>query len=34
VRGRRRAREMIDFIYNDIFEWSGGRGATDLGRHV
>jgi sigma-B regulation protein RsbU (phosphoserine phosphatase) len=25
----RRAREMIDFIYNDIFEWSGGRGATD-----
>jgi serine phosphatase RsbU (regulator of sigma subunit) len=20
---------MIDFIYNDIFEWSGGRGATD-----
>ena len=25
----RRAREMIDYIYNDIFEWSGGRGATD-----
>jgi sigma-B regulation protein RsbU (phosphoserine phosphatase) len=25
----RGAREMIDFIYNDIFEWSGGRGATD-----
>ncbi len=25
----RRAREMIDFIYNDVFEWSGGRGATD-----
>jgi sigma-B regulation protein RsbU (phosphoserine phosphatase) len=23
------ARKMIDFIYNDIFEWSGGRGATD-----
>ncbi|HEX3557555.1 MAG TPA: GAF domain-containing SpoIIE family protein phosphatase, partial [Pyrinomonadaceae bacterium] len=25
----RRAREMIDFIYNDIYEWSGRRGATD-----
>ena len=25
----RRARDMIDYIYNDIFEWSGGRGATD-----
>jgi len=25
----RTAREMIDFIYNDIYEWSGGRGATD-----
>jgi sigma-B regulation protein RsbU (phosphoserine phosphatase) len=25
----RRAREMIDFIYNEIFEWTGGRGATD-----
>jgi phosphoserine phosphatase RsbU/P len=23
------ARKMIDYIYNDIFEWSGGRGATD-----
>jgi sigma-B regulation protein RsbU (phosphoserine phosphatase) len=23
------ARDMIDFIYNDIFEWSGGRGASD-----
>jgi len=23
------ARKMIDFIYNDIFDWSGGRGATD-----
>jgi len=25
----RRAREMIDYIYNDIFEWSGGAGAND-----
>jgi sigma-B regulation protein RsbU (phosphoserine phosphatase) len=25
----RSAREMIDYIYNDIFKWSGGRGATD-----
>jgi sigma-B regulation protein RsbU (phosphoserine phosphatase) len=25
----RAAREMIDFIYNDIFEWTGGRGAGD-----
>jgi phosphoserine phosphatase RsbU/P len=25
----RTAREMIDFIYNDIYEWTGGRGATD-----
>jgi sigma-B regulation protein RsbU (phosphoserine phosphatase) len=25
----RSARAMIDYIYNDIFEWSGGRGATD-----
>jgi sigma-B regulation protein RsbU (phosphoserine phosphatase) len=25
----RRAREMIDFIYNDIFEWTGGRGSGD-----
>jgi phosphoserine phosphatase RsbU/P len=25
----RRARDMIDYIYNDIFEWSGGRGASD-----
>jgi phosphoserine phosphatase RsbU/P len=25
----RRARDMIDFIYNEIFEWTGGRGATD-----
>jgi serine phosphatase RsbU (regulator of sigma subunit) len=25
----RRAREMIDYIYNDVFEWTGGRGATD-----
>jgi sigma-B regulation protein RsbU (phosphoserine phosphatase) len=25
----RSARDMIDFIYNDIFEWSGGRGASD-----
>jgi sigma-B regulation protein RsbU (phosphoserine phosphatase) len=25
----RSARKMIDYIYNDIFEWSGGRGATD-----
>ena len=25
----RRAREMIDYIYNDIFEWTGGRGASD-----
>ncbi|HST51554.1 MAG TPA: GAF domain-containing SpoIIE family protein phosphatase [Pyrinomonadaceae bacterium] len=25
----RRARDMIDYIYNDIFEWTGGRGATD-----
>ena len=24
-----RAREMIDYIYNDVFEWTGGRGATD-----
>ena len=23
------AREMIDFIYNDIFEWTGGRGSGD-----
>jgi sigma-B regulation protein RsbU (phosphoserine phosphatase) len=23
------ARDMIDFIYNDVFEWSGGRGASD-----
>jgi phosphoserine phosphatase RsbU/P len=23
------AREMIDFIYNDIFEWTGGRGSDD-----
>jgi sigma-B regulation protein RsbU (phosphoserine phosphatase) len=25
----RTAREMIDFIYNVIYEWTGGRGATD-----
>jgi sigma-B regulation protein RsbU (phosphoserine phosphatase) len=25
----RRARDMIDYIYNDIYEWSGGRGASD-----
>ncbi|MBA3240286.1 MAG: SpoIIE family protein phosphatase [Acidobacteria bacterium] len=25
----RSARDMIDFIYNDVFEWSGGRGADD-----
>jgi sigma-B regulation protein RsbU (phosphoserine phosphatase) len=25
----RPARAMIDFIYNDVFEWSGGRGAGD-----
>jgi sigma-B regulation protein RsbU (phosphoserine phosphatase) len=25
----RRAREMIDYIYNDIFEWTGGRGSSD-----
>ena len=25
----RNARAMIDFIYNDVFEWSGGRGAGD-----
>jgi phosphoserine phosphatase RsbU/P len=25
----RRAREMIDYIYNDVFEWTGARGATD-----
>jgi sigma-B regulation protein RsbU (phosphoserine phosphatase) len=25
----RTARAMIDYIYNDIFDWSGGRGATD-----
>jgi sigma-B regulation protein RsbU (phosphoserine phosphatase) len=25
----RRAREMIDYIYNEIFEWSGGAGASD-----
>jgi sigma-B regulation protein RsbU (phosphoserine phosphatase) len=23
------ARDTIDFLYNDIFEWSGGRGASD-----
>jgi phosphoserine phosphatase RsbU/P len=23
------AREMIDFIYRDVLEWTGGRGATD-----
>ncbi len=23
------AREMIDFIYEDVLEWTGGRGATD-----
>jgi sigma-B regulation protein RsbU (phosphoserine phosphatase) len=23
------ARELIDFIYNDIFEWSGGAGSAD-----
>ena len=25
----RPARDMIDFIYNEIFEWSGGHGAGD-----
>ncbi|HEX8150590.1 MAG TPA: GAF domain-containing SpoIIE family protein phosphatase [Pyrinomonadaceae bacterium] len=25
----RRAREMIDYVYNDIFEWTGGRGSGD-----
>jgi phosphoserine phosphatase RsbU/P len=25
----RTARDMIDFIYNDIFEWTGGRGSDD-----
>src|SRR5215207_5968985 len=25
----RRAREMIDYIYNDIFEWTGGQGSGD-----
>jgi sigma-B regulation protein RsbU (phosphoserine phosphatase) len=25
----RPAREMIDHIYNEIFEWTGGRGAGD-----
>jgi sigma-B regulation protein RsbU (phosphoserine phosphatase) len=25
----RRARDMIDYIYNNIFEWTGGRGASD-----
>lgn len=25
----RSAREMIDYIYNDVFEWTDGRGATD-----
>ncbi len=25
----RPARDMIDYIYNEIFEWSGGRGAGD-----
>jgi len=25
----RSAREMIDYIYNDLFEWTGGRGAND-----
>jgi sigma-B regulation protein RsbU (phosphoserine phosphatase) len=25
----RSARDMIDYIYNDVFEWSGGRGADD-----
>lgn len=25
----RRARDMIDYIYNDIYEWSGGAGASD-----
>jgi serine phosphatase RsbU (regulator of sigma subunit) len=25
----RSAREMIDFIYNDMFEWTGGRGSDD-----
>ncbi|HEX8558451.1 MAG TPA: GAF domain-containing SpoIIE family protein phosphatase [Pyrinomonadaceae bacterium] len=24
-----RAREMIDYIYNDIFDWTGGRGSGD-----
>jgi sigma-B regulation protein RsbU (phosphoserine phosphatase) len=23
------ARQMIDFIYNDVFEWTGGRGSGD-----
>ncbi|MFL6283193.1 MAG: PP2C family protein-serine/threonine phosphatase [Pyrinomonadaceae bacterium] len=26
---QRTARDMIDYIYNEIFEWSGGRGAGD-----
>jgi sigma-B regulation protein RsbU (phosphoserine phosphatase) len=25
----RRAREMIDYIYNDVFQWTGGAGASD-----
>ncbi|MDT5269521.1 MAG: phosphoserine phosphatase RsbU/P [Acidobacteriota bacterium] len=25
----RRAREIIDYIYNDIFDWTGGRGSGD-----
>jgi sigma-B regulation protein RsbU (phosphoserine phosphatase) len=25
----RPARDMIDYIYNDIYEWSGGHGAGD-----
>jgi sigma-B regulation protein RsbU (phosphoserine phosphatase) len=25
----RGAREMIDYIYNDVFDWTGGRGAGD-----
>src|SRR5204863_9806291 len=25
----RRPRHLIDFIYNAIYEWTGGRGATD-----
>jgi sigma-B regulation protein RsbU (phosphoserine phosphatase) len=25
----RRARDMIDYIYNDIYEWTGGRGTDD-----